>query len=57
MSSLKVKVSSLFVGQVFYFKFELVAYSEDFFKIVLAITKPELVIARKSPRYMSFFSN
>ena len=42
MSSLKVKVSLPFIDQIFYFKFELVAYSDYFFKIVLAITKPEL---------------
>ena len=36
MSSQKVKkVFSPFIGQFFDFKFELVAYDEDFFKIVL----------------------
>ena len=46
MLSLKLKVSLQFIGQFFDFKFELVAYSEDFFKIVLAIIKPELAITR-----------
>ena len=52
-------MSSPFVNQFFYFKFELVAYSEDFFKIVLTIKKSELAIAMiivlaNSPRYMYF---
>ena len=44
LSSLKVKIFSPYISQFFYFKFELVAYREDFFKIVLLIKKPDLAI-------------
>ena len=43
---IKVKCVLAIYWLIFYFKFELVTYSEDFFKIVLAITKTKLAIAR-----------